>query len=371
MSYSDRAVEVFLTLLRAGLWGTEAVLAPADPADWKDVFTLASEQTVIGLVGEGLQHASGTLPPESVLHAFIGTSYGTELRNREMNAFLSGQYAAMSEAGIRAVVLKGQGIACCYRNPMWRQSGDIDYLLSAEDYASAKDLLVPKADEADHEDKALLHYPLHFGDIVVELHGTLHTDISRRIDRCMSAKQQALFSKEDFRYEKINGVTLRLPSLQFDVVYVFTHILHHFYQGGIGLRQLCDWARLLYVSSGRLDVDQVRKDLESMHLAREWQVFAAFLVDRLGMDPARIPLYSEASPHRSEALLKRILKSGNFGHNEQARSLEFRNYFHRKIASFFGRGKEILQSFPVFPGKTLVNLASFFWNGTRKVLRGE
>lgn len=37
-----------------------------------------------------------------------------------------------------------------------------------------------------------------------------------------------------------------MPRAEEDVVYVFAHILQHFFKGGIGLRQICDWCRLLY-----------------------------------------------------------------------------------------------------------------------------
>lgn len=62
-----------------------------------------------------------------------------------------------------------------------------------------------------------------------------------------------------------------LPSANNDVVFVFTHFLKHFYKGGIGLRQICDWCRLLWTFREELDVAVLEGRLKRTGLVSEWK----------------------------------------------------------------------------------------------------
>ena len=46
-------------------------------------------------------------------------------------------------------------------------------------------------------------------------------------------------------YGASRDVQVFLPAPDCDVVFLFTHILHHFFFEGIGLRQFCDLCRFL------------------------------------------------------------------------------------------------------------------------------
>ena len=65
---------------------------------------------------------------------------------------------------------------------------------------------------------------------------------------------------------------------------MFTHILQHFYKGGIGLRQICDWCRLLWMYRTELDLAKLEGRLRRAGLMTAWKAFGAFSVEYLGMD---------------------------------------------------------------------------------------
>lgn len=67
------------------------------------------------------------------------------------------------------------------------------------------------------------------------------------------------------------------------MIFVFTHILQHFFRGGIGLRQVCDWCRLLWTYRERIDRDLLLRRLREMGIVSEWQAFGAFAVEYLGL----------------------------------------------------------------------------------------
>ena len=78
-----------------------------------------------------------------------------------------------------------------------------------------------------------------------------------------------------------------------DILLIFTHFLKHFYKGGIGLRQICDWCRLLWTYRDSIDVALLEQRLRKMGLMSEWKAFAALAVEYLGM-PAESPIYDSS-----------------------------------------------------------------------------
>ena len=366
-----RVVDSFLSLLRAGLWERPEKLSALDEDEWSGILRLAQEQSVVGLVGAGLDHCPGQKLPKPVRNELVATTYGTEKRNAALDSLLTEQVSLLESSGVPVVVLKGQGIGRCYARPQWRQPGDIDYLFDGDGYANAKTLLIPGADTVHHEDGDLLHLPLAFGDIEVELHGSVNTDLSRRMDAYLAGKKREMFARKDFRYIRIGACQVPLPCYQFDAVFVFTHILHHLYQGGIGLRQICDWTRLLHVCHGKLDLPQLESDIRNLGILEEWQAFGSFAVAYLGLDLAEMPLVENLQPEKASRILAFFLQSGNFGTNLPRRNLSFKNYWHRKISASLGRSSEILQVFRLFPRKTMLYLFAFLINGLRKSFQGR
>ncbi len=137
MRNSENTRKAFLKLVKAGLWGNGNPYIRIDgTTDWPEVYRLASEQSVLGLVLAGLGH-SDVKPPQVLLLQWIGEVQMIEQRNKAMNAFVSETIDTLREQDIYALLVKGQGIAQCYEKPLWRPSGDIDFLLSKDNYGKA------------------------------------------------------------------------------------------------------------------------------------------------------------------------------------------------------------------------------------------
>ena len=127
---ADHNKNAFLGLVRAGLWdnGNPDIRIDGTP-DWQEVYRLATEQSVLGLVLAGLE-CSAVKPPQMLLLQWIGEVQMIEQRNKEMNAFVAELIERLRKNDIYALLVKGQGVAQCYEKPLWRCSGDIDLLLS-------------------------------------------------------------------------------------------------------------------------------------------------------------------------------------------------------------------------------------------------
>src|SRR5690606_3882668 len=91
------------------------------------------------------------------------------------------------------------------------------------------------------------------------------------------------------RLHTIGGVQVTIPSPMLNILQVDAHILKHQITYGIGLRQLCDSARLYHSLSN--DIDPVAlKDIYAKLGMLKWSyVFHQVLVNLLGLDQNKLP----------------------------------------------------------------------------------
>ncbi len=190
----DNSKRAFFELVKAGLFPVhgEGVMVHDSlfkDVDWENVFQQAQEQSVQGLLLQGIEvlKAKGIdlSVPKVLLLQWIGEVQVIEQRNKEMNAFIAELIDKLRKADIYALLVKGQGVAQCYENPLWRSSGDVDLLLSADNYEKAKTVLVPIASEVETEYEGISHLGMTIDEWVVELHGSLRVCLPQRINRVL------------------------------------------------------------------------------------------------------------------------------------------------------------------------------------------
>ena len=343
----------FLELLRSGLWAdirTSEIQNQGfkEPGDWEKIYQLAEEQSVIGVVLAGIEH-SAVKPSQELLLQWIGEVQILEQQNKAMNQFVAELIEKLRSADLYTLLVKGQGVAQCSARPLWRASGDVDFLLSAENYEKAKAFLTPLADHVDPEDKEKKHLGMTIDEWIVELHGTMHVEMSRRMNKGIDAVQDDCFYGGNVRSWDNNGTTVFLPSPDNDVILVFTHILEHFFVEGVGLRQICDWCRLLYRYRKELDVQLLEQRIKKMGLMTIWKAFGSMAVEVLGMPSDSMPFYDVHFKDKGEMVLRRVLKSGNFGHNNDLSYRARYSGITYKIVAAWRRLKDFASLIPVFP----------------------
>ena len=344
-------IAAFVALVRAGLWEREASLAPFKGASMAEVYRLAQEQTVTGLVYAGLKRLTDTSVTEEELQPFKADVENTEQNNFVMDHFIGVMAEKMMESGIRLVLIKGQGIAQCYERPMWRSSGDVDLLLDDDNFAKAKDFLLPLSSNVDLEGEAEKHIGLFINPWEVELHGNLSFGLSSRIDKELSGIQKDILNGRDIRYWHNGNTAIPLPGAGSDIVFVFTHVLKHFFKLGIGLRQICDWCRLVWTYRNEIDRPLLEKRLRRMGLMTEWKAFACLAVNVFGMPAEAMPLYSSSLRWRPKArrILSLVLEYGNFGQNRDNSYYQKTPFLVRKAISLWRHTWDFLRQFFIFP----------------------
>ena len=362
--------KIFLQLVKGGLWGSETYIPHS--IDWQKVYQLAQEQSVLGLVLAGLEH-SDKKPPQETLLQMIGEVQMIEQRNKAMNEFVAELIEQLRKVDVYAILVKGQGIAQCYNRPLWRVAGDIDLLMSEDNYKKAKKHLIPLATHVEQEYTFFKHQALTLDGWEVELHGTLYSRLSKRIDNVIDEVQRDVFCGGNVRSWQNGRTQVFLPASNNDVIFLFTHFLHHFFFEGVGLRQICDWCRFLYTYQDDINISLLEKRLKKMGLMTEWRAFAVYAVDWLGMPCEAMPLYHEGRRwHRKSKRINRyIFRVGNFGHNVKSPMNGTQLYIMRKFISFWVHVGYTLRHFLIFPKDSIVFFGQVFRSGLHAVLRGE
>ena len=367
MKLSDNQ-EVFLALVKAGLWadagGTEAgrqeSIEPwkqgaTEAVDWEKVYQLAAEQSIQGLVLAGIEKTNtgctdkANRPPQGLLLQWIGEVQMIEQQNLAMNKFVGQLIERLRKEDIYALLVKGQGIAQCYERPLWRTCGDVDLLLDDDNYEKAKALLIPLADEVEDEDPKIKHQAMIIKGLDVELHGKMPFALSRKADKVIDSVIDDSLKCGGVRVWSYENSDIYLPNADNDVIIVFTHFLHHFFIEGVGVRQICDWCRLLWTYRDSLNHGLLESRIRKMGLMSEWQVFGALAVEYLGMPAEAMPFYDSRFTVKGERVLERILKSGNFGHNNDLSYRAKYSGMRYKIVALWRRLMDFIGLSQVFP----------------------
>ena len=366
----DVNTSALFALLRAGLWQKEVRILPYKGMDFAKVYKLADEKSVVGLVDVGLEYITDTKPVKKDVIPFISRTLKLEEKNTKMNRFLCTLTDKLRNVGVYSLLVKGQGIAQCYERPLLRACGDVDLLLDADNFEKAKAFLLPYATNVKSENAS---FECFIGPWKLELHGILHTRLSSRIDGFIDEVQNDTIAGGKVRVWKNGDTDIYLPGVDNDVIFIFTHFLKHFYKGGLGLRQICDWCRLLWTYRDKIDVALLTARLKEMRLMSEWKAFAAYAVDFLGMPAEAMPLYDASAcwSRKARRIHRFLLKVGNFGHNRDLSYYDKYPYIIRKVISLGQRLGDVCRHALIFPLDSMRFLPSILFNGLKAAARGE
>lgn len=364
---------LFFEILKAGLWETNIQLAPYGKVDYEALIRIAREQSVVGLIAAGLEHVTDMKVPQEIALTIAGEVLQLEQRNVAMNQLISNLIGQMRGSDIYTLIVKGQGIAQCYERPLWRASGDVDFYMSEVNFIKAREFFRPLVNSITPDDDKIRRIEMNYGPWVIELHANQYISTSIKANYVLDEIHRDLFYRGNVRSWNNNGTIVFLPSPDNDVIIVFTHFLNHFYKGGVGLRQICDWCRLLYTYRKSLDHVLLELRIRKMGLLTEWKAFAMFAVDYLGMPDVYMPLYHSSPRMRKKARLIKnfVMNVGNFGHNRDYDYFERYPYIIRKMISMWVRIKDIFLHARIFPLNTVMFSISIIFYGIRNAIRGE
>ena len=366
----DKNWLALLELVKAGLWGKADADLNADynlseGLDWDEVYQLAQEQSILGLVLAGMEYTD-VKPPQVLLLQWIGEVQLIEQRNKVMNAFIAEIVAILREQNIYALLVKGQGIAQCYEKPLWRSPGDIDFFLSKDNYGKAVALFNNKYSNNKDGGRYSQEYAFYTDQWMIEVHGTLRTCLSSKVDKEVDTVQKSVFYGGNVRSWDNNGTLVFLPAPTEDVFLVFTHFIKHFYKEGMSLRQVCDWCRLLWAYRESLNYGNLELWINKAVLMKEWKAFYNLASRYLGMPDLGLRLTgveSATSRHSSNKFGSAHDSIADFMVCDSRYDKKAEKLMEFILGGYSGNKiKDTLQIAKIFPWKALRYSPSIFLN---------
>ena len=287
--------------------------------DWRQLYSFATKQTIIGICFDGIRRLSEEYPEElkknpierDLLMTWMGVSQQIRRQNMKVNGVAAKLYSMLREDGLRCCILKGQGNALMYPNAYSRNPGDIDVWVNASrgqitEYAKKHFEL--------GDDIRYQHIETSVDGVPVELHFfpcTMNNPI-------YNARLQKWF-KRNVDLQCSNVVSLpdcigeiAIPTMTFNVIYQLTHLYHPFFDEGIGMRQIIDYYYVVSMLNVNCEMlTWLPKELKYLGLWKFAGAVMYVLHEALGLSGEK--MIAPMDEKRGKLLLAEILNGGNFG----------------------------------------------------------
>ena len=241
-------ITAFFAFLKYCLGYKGNISRVVDSMDWQELYSFASKQALQGLCFDGIERLGEEYPEElrlnpigrELLMTWMGKAQQIRRQNRKVNAVAGKLFSMLKKDGLRCCVLKGQGNALMYPNPYSRTPGDVDVWIDASrerimEYTQKKFEL--------GDDIRLQHLETSLDGVPVELH-FFPCSMNNPL---YHARLQKWFRRNaDLQCSHIVGLPdgagdIAIPTSAFNVVYQLCHLYHHFFDEGIGMRQIIDY----------------------------------------------------------------------------------------------------------------------------------
>lgn len=303
-----------LSLLKGAIWGTKPDPGLFVGADWPAIVKLAQVETVASLIADGIamlpREVGPSLKEKVPLIASVQTNEAANLKHRE---FIGRLGSALEEAGVKVAFMKGQVVSVRYPQPLHRQHGDIDFVVGPNDMRACLKVIERLGGKVDwgHIDEK--HGHAFIGDILLEPHHKIHNYQRPSTDKRVQGLFAQVFPSQLIEVDLGVAKAKALPP-EFESLFLMSHMIHHVYGEGLGLRQVVDYAMFINKQWGSIDVDKHSEWLRHARMMRAWRIMVCICVEFLGTPkPEDIEPFTTKERRWAEKLFDDIMQVGNFG----------------------------------------------------------
>ena len=286
--------------------------------DWQQLYSFASKQAILGLCFEGIERLGEEYPEElkqnpigrELLMTWMGKAQQIRRQNMKVNAEAGKLFSMLREDGLRCCILKGQGNALMYPNPYSRTPGDIDVWVNASreyltEYAKCHFKL--------EDDIRFHHLETTMDGVPLELH-FFPCSMNNLL---YHARLQKWFKlNADLQCSNVvslpDGIgEIAIPTTAFNVIYQLTHLYHHFFDEGIGMRQIIDYYYVVNNDESLVIRNTLQRELKHFGLWKFSRAVMYVLHEALELPEEKMIVPMDEK--RGKLLLAEILNGGNFG----------------------------------------------------------
>ena len=280
--------------------------------DWDKLLVFSKKQAIMGIVYEGVQmhrlQYPSVIDRNVVLRWFAATQ---KIRRRFSIATKRIEDISLifEDEGFRSCILKGLGLSLMYPVHESRTAGDIDIWVEGKREAITKVVRskTPNVFEQYHH----IDFPI-FKNIPVEVH-YLPSQMSnpihnRRLQNYYRNQQKKQFENKCPEL----GEHVCVPTNSFNAIFLLSHMMRHFFNEGIGLRQFVDYYYLLKQGFTDSEKNEFIKTVRYLGMAKFAGAVMWIEENMLGLDSR----YLLMSSHEKAGwfLFEEIMGTGNFGY---------------------------------------------------------
>ena len=323
-------LELLFDILRYALRG-KPYTGTLTAKQFEEVLKQAEEQAIFGLffnavhIAEIVDKEDATGDEVSKTQMVIFEAAGLQEQIKQQNEIVNERAKMLTRIlaawGYRTCILKGQGVAKLYSNPLLRQSGDIDIWVDGiqDEIMSClrNNFIGIRNIDYVHSGTGF------FNDVEVEVHfrpSWMYNPFNnRKLQKYFKANKELQFAHFD------DKVGFAYPTIGFNLVYSLIHINRHIFEEGIGLRQLVDYYYILKHSTSDERNDAFR---QLRHLSLKKFTGAIMYIEKEVLGIEDHFLLCAPDIKKGKFLLDEIMRGGNFGQHDS------RNEWYDKDSRF-------------------------------------
>jgi hypothetical protein len=223
--------------------------------DYSVLFELSNAHNLGAVLFCVIKNAPNTdIIPKDIFKKFEDDFYNAVFRYSLQGGIIEEISALFEENEIRHIFFKGSQLREYYPVPQARVMGDVDILISPKSRDEAKKILCNNGYELDNSNGPVWDYSKN--SAVIEVHTKI---ISGKVGSS-NAEEAFLNAIDNAKFEKNRG---ELDN-NYHFAYLLTHIAHHFWFYGAGIRLILDLA--VYLKAQDIDLDTVLKKMKEIGL---------------------------------------------------------------------------------------------------------
>ena len=309
MTHSNKYI-LFIDLIKVSIDNKKSLSRTPTPEEWKDIFTLAKQQTLVGILFCAVERLpKEQRPPRAILLKWFAATEIIQEKNTKVNIDAVKLCEAIRKDGFRCVVLKGQGIATYYPNPSLRQCGDIDLWIEG----GTKKVLNYLRSKGPVTNIVYTHLD---AEVPVDTEVEIHHNPTFFYNPIFLNRLHKYLNEQDEIFNNFVNLSdgtgkICIPTLEFNRYFIILHIYRHYFSEGIGLRQLMDY---YYVLKKEGTNESKQRTLEMFKKTGMMKFVAAtmWVMQQVFSLEER---YMLCTPNEKagKKLMEEIMLSGNFG----------------------------------------------------------
>ena len=301
----EKERNLMLTLLKNGLTG-ENTSAASNNVDYKKLFETVDKHSVNMLCFEGAKHIIDKIPRD-VYFDWVYFASRKMAINENIIKIQQKLTEILEKNSISYFIFKGLCSASYYKNPEFRELGDIDIYIDFSDFKKADELLQSNGFVLLKTGNIHWHYK--YNDIDLEMHYDFFNLPDNQCAEFLlktiktSANQPKIYQIGDYTFK---GANIFAHS-----VILILHIINHLQQGGIGLRHICDFSVFLNSDDFKNNYDEIISLYKKGGIYKTAQVLAKICSTYFASP--EYDFTDSADEELVSLLFDDIIDSGNFG----------------------------------------------------------